>query len=136
MNPAFSTCWDHPDQNNSKEEIMPLLKLALFTFLFFIGLVTFFLLCLPHKLVEWQASYTRRHLKSHRKMSDEEIDSIPYLDPFATKPLSRFLEIAPREPGRYPRLIRAHRAIGIGMFLIWSLIVAGILCSILQGNSI
>lgn len=115
---------------------MPLLKLFLFIFLFFIGIVTFFLLCLPHKIVEWQASYTGRHLKGRRKMTDEEIDSVSYLDPFATKPLSRFLEIAPKNPGRYPRLIRAHRAIGFGMFVIWSLIMATAFCAISQGNGI
>ena len=115
---------------------MPLVKLVFSTFLFFFGLVSFFLLCFPHKLVEWQASYTRRHLKSHRNMTEEEIDSIPYMDPFATKPLSKFLEIAPKDPGRYPRLIRAHRAIGCGMSLMWSLIAAAVLCSISQGNGV
>lgn len=115
---------------------MLLPKLALFTFLFFIGIAALFLLCLPHKLVEWQARYTRRHMKDHRKMTDEEIDSISYLDPFATKPLSRFLEIASKDPGRYPRLVWAHKAVGFGMFMIWSLIVAGVFCSISQGNGI
>ena len=102
------------------------------------GLLIFFLLCLPHKLVEWQASFYQRYFKTYRKMTDDEIDSIFLLPTsrFFAESLSQFIANAPREPGKYTRLIRAYRVVGIVMLLVWSLIVIGILCAIAQGNPI
>lgn len=117
---------------------MPLGIIFGFIFLICFGFLIFSLICLPHKIVEWQGRFYERYFKTYRKMTDEEIDAIFLLptDPFLTKPLSQFIAKAPREPGRYTRLIRAYKVVGIVMSLIWGIIVIGVSCSILQGNSI
>lgn len=100
------------------------------------GVFIFFLVCRPHKLVALFASFSQRYYKSYRKMTDQEIDSIvlwPW-DLWQIEPLSQFIEIAPREPGKYRRLIRAYRVLGIFMFLIWSLLVISAICIGSQGH--
>ena len=109
-------------------------KVALYVFLFFMGIVSIVFAFFPHKLVQWHASYSRRHLRSHDSLGKENIDSIPYFDPFKTKPLSQFIEVASENPGKYPRFILGLRVVGCGMFFVWSLIVLGVMCSISQGN--
>ena len=100
------------------------------------GVFIFFLVCRPDKLVVLFAGFSRRYYKSYRKMTDEEIDSIVLWlwDPLQIEPLSQFIEIAPREPSKYRRLIRAYRVLGIFMFLIWSLLVISAICIGSQGH--
>lgn len=99
------------------------------------GVYIFFLVCRPHKLVALYARFSRHYYKSYRKMTDEEIDSIslwPW-DPFLIRPLSQFIEIAPREPRKYARLVQAYRVLGIFLFLIWSMLVISVMCIMSQG---
>lgn len=84
----------------------------------------------PDKLIAMYARFSQRYLKSYRKMTDEEIDAM-VLWPrnlLQIEPLSQFIEIAPREPGRYRRLIRVYRVLGIFMFLIWGMLVMSAIC--------
>lgn len=101
------------------------------------GFLIFSLICFPHKIVEWQGRFYRRFYKIYRKMTDQEIDSIFQLptDRYFMGPRSQFIANAPREPGKYTRLIRVYRVFGIVMFLVWSIIVIGVLCSILPGGN-
>ena len=101
-----------------------------FIFLFGLGVYIFLSVLRPDKLIAMYAKSSRRYLKEYRKMTSEEIDSIALWprEFFQIGPLSQFIEIAPREPNRYRRLILVYRVLGIFMFLIWAMLMISAIC--------
>jgi len=77
--------------------------------------ISFVLLFWPHKIIEWQGKFYRQIYKDIRGMTDNEIDALYQLptDRFFMGKRSDFIADAPRTPGKYTRLIRAYRIIGL-----------------------